>query len=205
MLRVAVLTSALLTLGPVSARAQSTHPNIRQGFWLGFGLGDGFAALNCGTCGSDRYGGLSGYLRLGTTWARNVLVGVEANGWLRSEAGSLYGDTSQVGQREEESISYGSFVVLWYPIRTGALYVKFGLGGMRYHADDGTDVLSAIAPCASLGIGYELRMGRAFSIVPYLNSLSSSNVVMHFNGVPNSNRDDITITLIQLGLGATWH
>jgi hypothetical protein len=205
-MRAATLVATLLACGSGVLHAQSIRrPNIRQGFWIGFGLGSGSAGLDCSTCGDNRFSGFSGYLRLGGTWTRSVLVGLETDGWLRSEAGSISGDTSILGQNTDESISYGSLIVMWYPSRTGALYLKFGLGGMTYRADDGADVLTATAPCASLGVGYEIRLGRNFSIVPYLNNFASSNVLMHVNGVPASMRDDVSITLVQFGVGATWH
>jgi hypothetical protein len=205
-MRRVVLMAALVVGGGGALRAQVTaRPNTRQGFWIGFGLGDGLAGLNCDACGKDRFGGLSGYLRLGDTWSRSVLVGVEANAWLRSEQGSISGTTSLPGQTTDESIAYGSLIAMWYPSRTGPLYLKFGLGGMSYRADDGTHVLTATAPSASLGAGCEIRVGRAFSIVPYVNNFVSSKVLMHVDGVADTAKQNIRITLLQFGLGATWH
>jgi hypothetical protein len=43
------------------------------------------------------------------------------------------------------------------------------------------------------------------SLVPYLNSLASSAVLMHVNGVPVTTGEDITLNLVQFGLGVTWH
>jgi hypothetical protein len=67
------------------------------------------------------------------------------------------------------------------------------------------DVLTATASSASLGLGYEFRVRRNFSIVPYLNTLASAAVTEQLNGQPNPTNDDISITLVQFGLGATWH
>ena len=195
-MRALILIATLLACGASVAQAQSPgRTNARQGFWVGFGLGGGSAGTNCSlsSCGNDRSTGLSGYARLGGTLSRSLLLGVETNGWRHSEAGV------------NESIGFGSFVVLWYPSPTGALYLKFGLGGMTYRADDGVDEFTATAPSASIGLGYEVRVGRNVSLVPYVNSLASSSVRLRFDGVPISTGEDISINLFQFGLGVTWH
>jgi len=215
-----------LACGSVSLHAQAaSRPNSRQGFWIGLGVGNGSAGLDCRTvtlesatiayppCSKDRFGGLSGYVRLGGTLSRSVLLGFEINGWLRSENGGIVDPSSALQTRE--SIGYGSVILVWYPSRTRALYLKAGLGEMKYRADDGEVALTATAPSALLGMGYEMRLGRNFSLVPYLNSLASSAVRKHFNddpGFPTERADprfttteDISVTLVQLGLGVTWH
>ena len=58
---------------------------------------------------------------------RHFLLGVELNAWVNPE------------NDVDESIAFGSVVLLWYPSATGALYLKFGVGGMAYSADDGVD------------------------------------------------------------------
>jgi hypothetical protein len=186
------LVVALLLAGAVQ-QAAAQRPNTRDGFWISFGLGDGSAGLDCNSCGNDRIGAFSGYVRLGGTVSPNWLLGGETNGWFHSEGGT------------DEAIGYASFVALWYPSRTGAFYLKLGLGGMSYRADDGTDVLTATAPSASLGAGYEFRVGQNFSVVPYLNSLASSAVTLKLNGSTVSTSEDISITLVQFGVGLTWH
>jgi hypothetical protein len=193
-MRTALVIVTLIACAAASLPGQSgKRPNTRHGFWIGFGLGDGSAGLDCSSCSNDRIGAFSGYFRAGGTVSPSVLVGGESTGWIHSDQGV------------DESIGYGSVVLLWYPSRTGALYLKFGLGGMRYRADDGVDVITATAPSASLGVGYEFRIGKNFSVVPYLNSLASSAVLVHVNGVQTPTGEDISITLVQFGLGATWH
>lgn len=193
-MRGVLLIATLLACLSSSTQAQSSpRANARQGFWVGFGLGSGSAGTNCTSCSSDRFTGLSGYARLGGTLSRSILLGFETNGWLHSEAGV------------DETIGFGSFVVLWYPSPTGALFLKVGIGGMSYRADNGVDRLTAAAPSASIGIGYEMRVGRNMSVVPYVNSLASSSVRLQFDGVPISTGEDISINLFQFGLGLTWH
>jgi hypothetical protein len=186
------LLATLLGLA-ATLEAQGRHPNTRQGFWVGFGFGSGSVGLDCTDCASDRTGGPSGYIRAGATLSPKILLGVEGNAWSHSQ-GSL-----------DESIGYGSAIIMWYPSRSGAFYLKLGLGGMSYRGDDGVDVLTATASSASVGLGYEFRVGRNFSVVPYLNSLASAAVKEQLNGQPNPTNEDISITLVQFGLGATWH
>lgn len=192
-MRAAILIVTLFVCGSSFVEAQSSRrTNARQGLWIGAGLGGGSAGLDCDYCSTERVTGLSGYARLGGTLSRHILVGVETNGWLHSEGGV------------DASLGFASVVALWYPSKTGALYLKVGLGGMRYREDDGVDELTATAPSASLGIGYELRVSRNVSLVPYANSLASSAVRVHLNGVALGTAD-ISINLFQFGLGVTFH
>ena len=193
-MRAAILIASLLACASASLDAQSARrPNTRKGFWVGFGLGDGSAGVDCTDCPTGRLGGFSGYVRLGGTLSPSILIGFESNAWVHSESGL------------DQSMGFGSVVALWYPSPTGALYLKGGLGGLTYRADDGFDEYTATAPSVSLGIGYEFRLGRNFSIVPYFNTMVSSAVREHLNGVPVSSGEDIMYSLAQFGVGATWH
>ena len=191
-MRALILIATLLACGSNFAEAQR-RPNDRKGFWFGFGLGSGSAGVECFSCSDDRISGVSGYIRLGGTLSRSILIGVESNGWLHSD------------DFADETIGFGSVVVLWYPARRTPLYLKVGLGGMTYRIDDGFDELTATAPSASLGIGYEIRVSRNMSVVPYVNSLVSSSVRVRVNGVPATTDEDLSLNLFQFGLGVTWH
>jgi hypothetical protein len=193
-MRAVILIAALLACGGNFVEAQSSRRiNARHGLWVGFGLGQGSSGLSCTSCVNDRFGGFSDYFRVGATLSRSVLLGIESNGWLHSDGGV------------DETIGFASAVLLWYPAPTGALYVKFGLGAMSYRADDGFDELTATAPSASIGVGYEFRMGRKASLVPYVNYLTTSSVGMRFNGTPVALGEDVRFNLFQFGLGVTFH
>jgi len=195
MRRSAIVIGTVLACASARVHAQASHrPNTRHGFWIGIGLGDGLAGLHCAySCADGRIGGVSGYFRLGATLSPSILIGAEANGWLRSDAGVDY------------SMESASVVVLWYPNRTGALYLKGGLGGLRYREWDGVDETTATAPSASLGIGYEVRLGRNLSLVPFLNTLASSAAQIRLNTVPVTTGEELSVTLLQFGVGVTWH
>jgi hypothetical protein len=193
-MRAVILIAMLSIWGSRSAQSQSGRtPNIRQGVWVGVGLGAASTEMDCSTCSNFRFTGPSGYVRLGVTVSRPLLLGVEFDGWRHSSSGIA------------ERIGVASLVALWYPIPSGALYVKFGYGGMSYHADEGGDVLTAKARTPSLGLGYELRVRRNISLVPFVNGLASSSVQQYRNGVPVGNGNDFSLNLVQFGVGATWH
>jgi hypothetical protein len=168
-------------------------PNTRQGFWIGFGLGPGSIGTDCFSCSSERTTGASGYLRLGGTVSPSILIGGESNGWARSESGV------------DESMGFASAVLYWYPSRSGALYLKVGFGGMSYKVNDGPDEITATAGAGTVGIGYEFRVRRNMSIALFLNSLASAPARFRINGVAAPTSEDITLNLVQLGVGVTWH
>src|SRR5258708_6326949 len=192
--RTLMFATTLAVLASTAEGQSRARPNTRQGFWIGFGLGGGSVGANCSTsCATDRTSGPSGYVRLGGTVSPGVLLGGEANGWSHSESGV------------NESVGFASFIVMWYPNPIGAFYLKFGVGGMGYSADDGLNTVTATAPGGSFGLGYEFRTGRNFSVVPFLNSMATSSVSLRFNGVALPTSEKITLNLVQLGVGVTWH
>src|SRR5215217_291578 len=76
----ALLTAVLAT----SAFAQKAQ--TRQGLWVGGGMGYGTLGLSCEGCGdTEREGGVSGFAKIGGTLRQNILLGVEMNGWTKSE------------------------------------------------------------------------------------------------------------------------
>jgi hypothetical protein len=196
---VAIVIATLLSSTNFLQAQETGWSNKRQGFWIGFGVGEGSARIDCTYfCGSGRADGASGYLRMGSTLSPHVLVGGEINVWTPS------GDiTSRV-------IGLASLVVLWYPSRTGALYLKFGFGRMRYRSyaqvADATSLM-ADAPGAMFGIGYEVRVRSRVSLVPWIDVLASSRVRLDYNlgfiGPPPA-PPDVRINLVQAGLGVTW-
>ena len=167
----------LLVASPVWA--QVAEPAARRGFWIGFGFGHG--SLGCDECGGEREGSLSGNLRLGGTLSQKVLLGFETNGWYKDEGGATL------------TMGNASAVVIFYPSQTGGFHLKGGLGVSRLELDlDGFGRLSETGAGALLGIGYDFRVGRNFSLTPYLNGLGG-------------NFDGGTANFWQIGLGVSWH
>jgi hypothetical protein len=193
MMRILPLLLTLAVL-PAVAQAQS-KPNTRQGFWIGFGFGPGSTGVDCTQCDDSRANGFTGYLRLGGTLSPKLLLGGESNGWVNIASGV------------DEDMEFASVVLLWYPKSEGAWYLKFGLGGMTFTSTDSVtgDKIEADAPSFSLGGGYEIRTGRNFSIVPFMNILLTAPASFKLNGIPAGGNEDISMNLVQIGAGVTWH
>jgi hypothetical protein len=179
----------LLAAGPLAAQ----RPNTRQGFWISLGAGFGSVGTDCQGCSTDRTSGSAGYLRLGGTLSPILQLGGESNGWFHSSGGV------------DETLGFASFIANIYPSRTGAFFLKVGIGGMSYKATGGgLAEITATAPSGSLGAGYDIRVGRNFSLTPFINALATSAVSFKLGGVTVST-EDFKVNLVQIGLGVTWH
>lgn len=185
----AVLAVVLLSFLPSASAAQLAQN--REGFGISFGFGGGSGAAACDGCSGDRETGLSGYLRLGGYARPHVFVGFESNGYTKSLDGvDITGGFYQA-------------VVQWYPNASTGFFVKGGAGLMAYLETDGIDEITASALGMSVGLGYDARVGRNFSLTPFANILFSAKSDAKFNGA--STGLDASFNLVQIGLGFTWH
>jgi hypothetical protein len=178
-LRATGLSALLTVLLAGSAFAQNAQ--TRDGFWIGGGLGYGSLGLACDGCGDvDRTGGISGYAKLGMTVRPNVLLGVEMNGWTKSEA--------------DTRVTLGNFsgAAYWYPMATNGLFIKAGAGYSALSADAGTGSATDTGFGLLGGVGYDIRMGRNMSITPVAN---------YFRG----GFDGGSANVLQIGVGVTSH
>jgi hypothetical protein len=163
----AALLTVLLASTSFAQQAQT-----RQGFWIGGGLG--YGSLGCEGC--DRVGAPSGYLKLGGTLRQNILVGVETNGWTKSELGNRL------------TMGNVSGAVYFYPMVSNGLFVKAGAG---YSVLDNT--FASTSGFGMLGgVGYDVRVSRNMSITPVANWFRGS-----FEGG--------SANVLQLGVGVTSH
>jgi hypothetical protein len=171
----ALLAAVLAT----SASAQQAQ--TRQGFWIGGGMGYGSMGLHCTGCtGVDRQGGVSGYLKLGGTLRENILLGVETNGWRKSEGGA----TVTMGNL--------SGAAYWYPMPTNGLFIKGGVGYSVLSVDDGFSNANDSGLGVLGGMGYDIRVGRNLSITPVAN---------WFRGGFDGGSADV----LQIGVGVSSH
>jgi hypothetical protein len=172
--------SALLTV-LLASTAFAQQAQTRQGFWVGGGMGYGSLGLSCDGCGDvDRTGGLSGYAKLGGTLRSNILLGVEMNGWTKSEAGGR--------------VTMGNFsgAAYWYPMVTNGLFIKAGAGYSALSADDGVSSATDSGFGVLGGLGYDIQVGRNLSLTPVAN---------WFRG----GFDGGSANVLQIGLGVTSH
>lgn len=165
----------LLTVAaPAALTAQ--HPQVRNGFWIGFGFGYGsLGSSDCDDCG--REGGLSGLLKLGGKLSDRVLLGFESNSWIDEDFDTTY------------SVSASTATVYYYPNPAGGLHLKGGLGlGYVDVEDFGDDTGVGFL----LGVGNDFRVGRNLSIVPVV-----SWYLADFEGG--------SLNVLQLSAGITFH
>ena len=173
-----VLAALAVALAP-AAPAQG-HPQTRQGFWIGFGLGYGSLSFSCSGC-SGSEGGLSGYLKLGGTLSPKLLIGGETNGWSKSQGGGTL------------TASNASATVYFYPSATGGLFLRGGLGFAALTASAGGSSATESGVGAVFGAGYDIRVGRNMSIVPVAN--------FNWGNIGSGVKQNV----FQLAVGLTWH
>lgn len=183
----AALAAGLLLVGATSGSAQA----VKKGIWIGAGAGVGSARLSCQICVGHRGGGTSGYLRAGATITPQMLVGLEGTVWYKSE--------------DEIDHMLGSLqaVFFFYPQPRSGLYIKTGLGLSQYTAKDSEDEISSKALAGSIGLGYEIKVARSMSIVPYANFIGSAGADVRLND--NIAGLGANTSLIQFGIGLTLH
>jgi hypothetical protein len=149
--------SALLT-ALLATTAFAQQAQTRQGFWIGGGMGYGSLGLSCTGCADvGREGSLSAYFKLGGTLRQNILLGVEMNGWTKSEG---------AGRVTMGNLSGAAY---WYPMARSGLFIKGGAGYSNLSADDGVSTASDGGFGILGGLGYDIRARRNLSITPVAN------------------------------------
>jgi Outer membrane protein beta-barrel domain len=119
--RIVVVLTALLSATSV---AQAQYSQRRDGFWIGFGLGYGSSNVTCDVCGSGpRLEGISGFVKLGGTPSRNLLIGGAINAWSHSDGSAT------------ETITNLTANLYLYPDARSGLFVTGGLGFSNYYVN----------------------------------------------------------------------
>jgi hypothetical protein len=165
----------------IASSAEAQRPQRRQGFWISGGVGYGSLDVGCDGCESDRESGVTALLAMGGTPSQNILIGGEIEGWSKEVDGV--------------DIVFGhvSGVAYWYPQATGGFFVKGGAGIGTLSVDAGPlgdDSDNGVALHA--GAGYDIRLGRNFSLTPTA-------------GVFWASLDPGNTNTLYVGLNATGH
>jgi len=117
---IAPVLIAFLAVTAAPLAAQDTPQSNRSGFWLDVGLGGGSLGFNLSANGeseSDSEWGFSGNLSLGGTLSPKVQLGGGTMGWTKSDSGT--GGALLA-------------IVNWFPVATGDVYLRGGLGFFTY-------------------------------------------------------------------------
>jgi len=180
----------------IGVPARAAHPQERQGFWIGFGAGYGSASLDCDGCDtSNREGSVTGFLKLGGTLSKQVLLGVEGNAWAKDQEGVR--------------LTLGNFsgTLTVYPQASAGFFLKVG-AGLAYFDTSVTEgaVTTSVNKTGFgflAGAGYDLRVGQNVSITPCVNYYYGrpGNVTIAGELVFGSLRQNV----FDFGLGVTFH
>ena len=156
------VTLAGLLVG-FAATVHAQHPQVRNGFWIGFGFGYGSAKPSCDGCGTfDSRGSYTGHFRLGGVLSPHLLLGGDVDVWTKSESGT--------------TLSLGNVTasLYYYPVTTSGLFFKGGVGGAAFNGEVSGTVTTTADGAGfgfTFGAGYDVRLGRNISITPVANFL----------------------------------
>lgn len=135
------------TPGPATSVATPTH----KGFWVSF------APAGIGWNQSDG-AGYAMALRLGGTISQRLLVGVDGTGVL-------------LDYQSSRSIANASLIAMFYPLEHGGLFLKPGVGIAFTEASCAVEHQVSAGLGATLGIGYDLRIGGNTYLTPNFDLL----------------------------------
>ena len=160
-LRFALVACVVGMALPSTAAAQE-----RKGFWGSFGLGQGSVGVSAQTFAAtpfqeDRDAGFVGDIGLGWALNQQLLVGLE----VKAMFASLAGDFATL------DVSNVSAVVTYYPRPASNFFVRGGVGGSFLDLTfDSPEANLAVEAGRGIGFsggaGYDVHLGRGFSITP---------------------------------------
>jgi len=178
-----VLVALAVAVAPLAA-AQG-HPQVREGFCIGFGFGYGSVSYSCSGCTSE--GAVSGYLKLGGTLSPKLLVGGETNGWTKSQSGGTF------------TAANASAALYFYPAPTSGFFLRGGLGFASASASVSGNSFSQSGVGLVFGMGFDVRVGTKTSITPIANFNWGSLTGNQIFGEP------VKQSMLQIAVGVTFH
>ena len=181
---------ALGALAPEDAAAQAGTP-VRDGQWLGVGLGGGLDQVACGVCAGEPRPGIVGHVRFGGTLNPRLLLGGEFDLWTRGDDGI-----------RQFLASLGP-VALFYADADARFHLKAGAGAVGFRAAEDGDELTALTFGITGGLGYDHPITETLSLTPFASLTLAPFADLRFNG--DTAVGDATLGLLQAGLGLTWH
>jgi hypothetical protein len=191
----AVLVLAVFVSSVAAAQtSQAGEAHERRGFWIAFGFGAGSGRTICTSYCVDttRVGGATGRFAMGGTASAHLKIGGEAHGWVNMNDPALL-----------ESIGNVTVSAYYYPSATGNLFLQGGLGYSAYADDDLQDKREAHGVATILGVGYDIYVGRSFSLTPILAWGTAWTGEVQLNG--SGTGDTFRPSFLSLTLSPTWH
>jgi hypothetical protein len=155
---------ALLGALPTALAAQGAR------VWGGMGVGTAYASVECVECGGAGTGWETTVTAsVGRTLGPRIRLGLEGTGWHRA---TLRDDDDLENATEGFALNAG---LRYYPIRGAGLHLRSGAGvglTQRYSVVVGDSLRwYDVGPSATVGIGYDLALGRSWALVPYANAI----------------------------------
>jgi hypothetical protein len=192
------LAGLLVAVFATSAAAQREESH--RGLHLGFMLGRGSMKLECGACETSGQGDISALGRIGWNSRENLVVGFEVVGFSKA----------QIVDGETATASYvsGSAVALFYPNTYGEGFLKLGVGysnseGRFFVAGTGNSDISLGALTFVGGLGYDIRLGRTFSITVFADYHIAVPGDMKIDGAVSNAQ--LKSNVLNIGVGLTLH
>ncbi len=185
--RILLAVGFLVSVGFEGASAAEPHPDTREAFVMGIGLGWGNAGASLNTVERvDRQNGVAGDVLLGWAVRNNTVVGFEFDGWSQ-----FFGDNRWV-------LNLSSVAVTYYPL--GGLFVSGGLGlgtsRVEFYDSGGSNIRQDRAGLGySVAGGYEFRILEEIALAPKIKW-----AYLDINGDVTNSTDYLTVA-IQL----TWY
>tara|TARA_B100000470_G_scaffold199324_1_gene170352 strand:- start:150 stop:713 length:564 start_codon:yes stop_codon:yes gene_type:complete len=180
---ITILLALFLSIG--TAQSLSGQAPVRDGFFVGFGVGGGSIGFEGD---SEREVGGAAYFKIGGALNDKVLIGAEAGGWSK--------EMEEEGVSGTVTSSNLNAVVYVYPDPTRGFFLKGGLGFALLEAEatfgDWSFSESENGFGFTLGAGYDIGFGGRFSLTPHAD--------FDYGGF-----EDSSINLIRFGLGFNWY
>ena len=188
----AIFTLAVGLLIPAS-ETFAQRPQTRQGVNISFGFGAGSAGIDCSGCETSRKSGTVGYFNVGGTINRHLTLGGELNGFAYSS------------KNEDDTIGSLMAVAHFYPASAIGFFLIGGAGLTSLSLDNHVDQVNVTSASGGiqLGAGYDVRLGRNFSLTPYVSFVQGFAGKARVNDVSTS--ETVKPNYTQVGLGFTWH
>lgn len=172
--RILAVAAFILVLASLTAPVAIAEPHERNGFFIGFGLGGGYATWDWEDQDVDDSGGEGsgvGQFRIGGALRDDLLLAFESSAWVKDYDVELAGD--DIGSATL-TFNASTFAATWFPGNMG-WYLRGGVGFATVSSKVEIDALDSAKVTieqtdngfAALGAsGYEWRFTRKFAVGP---------------------------------------